>query len=71
MKEIVYKRYIIYRYEQEVEIFHPLNTPNNEWKKETKILERQWLRENRKISKEEMKHTSTHENENKKKRISK
>lgn len=71
MKEIVYKRYIIYRYEQEVEIFHPLNTPNNEWKKETKILEWQWLRENRKISKEEMKHTSTHKNENKKKRISK
>ena len=71
MKEIVYKRYIIYRYEQEVEIFHPLRTPNNEWEKETKILEWQWLRENPKISKEEMKHTCRHKNENKNKRMSK
>ena len=39
MKEILYKRNIIYRYEQEVENFHPLNTMNNEPKKETKILE--------------------------------
>lgn len=39
MKEIVYKRNIIYRYEKKVEIFHPLNTLNNEPKKETKILE--------------------------------
>ena len=35
------------------------------------MLEWQWLRENPKISKEEMKHTCRHKNENKNKRMSK